>query len=265
MSEEDLNAKEVVQLKFLQKSNKEQMDKLFDLIKLEPIVVHHYLQNMIFPMYMRSQKEKISAAGQVVGGDMLVCKRVGFSGTPSDLLPEELGRCDYETGDDGMMINTCLDHNVSSYEFIQDRWTVELLLERIATSESPRYHALIDTGALITDYSNLEVAKQLLDRDLSWCDGVVFLDDDDKQQVLVHATRRVVSAEQCGVSLEKRFAFYDQVRKLFCNFLRWNLTKKSFCQFLDSHNWHGYQACRKCDGVSHIRKRHGFPRFCAGK
>eukprot|EP01040_Poterioochromonas_malhamensis_P020358 gene20358-24281_t len=110
-----------------------------------------------------------------------------------------------------MMINTCLDRGVSSYEFIEDKWTVEVLLERIAKSESPRYHALIDTGALITGYSNLEVAKQLLDRGLTWCDGVVFLDDDDKQQVLVRATGRVVSAEQCGVSLEKRFAFYDQI------------------------------------------------------
>ena len=37
------------------------------------------------------------------------------------------------------------------------------------------------------------------------------MDDEDKQQVLVRATGRVVSADQCGVSLEKRFAFYDQV------------------------------------------------------
>ena len=88
---------------------------------------------------------------------------------------------------------------------------MEQLLEKIATAESPRFHALIDTGALITGYSNLEVAQQLLDRGLTWCDGVVFLDDDDKQQVLVRATKRVVSADQCGVSLEKRFAFYDQI------------------------------------------------------
>ena len=118
-TQEELSAKEVVQLKFLQKSNKEQMDKLFELIRYEPSVIHHYLQRTIFPTYMRSQRMKISASGQAVGGDMLVGKRVGFSGTPSDLLPQELGRCDYETGDDGMMLTTCLDRNVTSYEFIQ--------------------------------------------------------------------------------------------------------------------------------------------------
>lgn len=187
------------------------MDKLYNLITLEPLVVHHYLQKTIFPLHMRSQRMKISASGQAVGGDMLVGKRVGFSGTPSDLLPQELGRCDYETGDDGMMLTTVLDRSVTSFEFLKDQWTVEKLLELIATAENPRFNALIDTGALITGYSNKEVARQLLDRGLKWCEGVVFLDDDDKQQVLVRATGRVVSADQCGVPLEKRFAFYDQV------------------------------------------------------
>ncbi len=50
---------------------------------------------------------------------MLVNKRVGFSGTPSDLLPQELGRCDYETGDDGMMLTTVLDRSVASTEFLK--------------------------------------------------------------------------------------------------------------------------------------------------
>lgn len=141
---------------------------------------------------------------------MLVGRRVGFSGTPSDLLPEELGRCDYETGDDGMMLSTVLDRNVASYKFLEDEWTVEFLLEYMANAE-PRVNALIDTGALITGYSNEEVAQYFLDKGLKWCEGVVFLDEDDKQQVLVRATGRVVSADQCGVSLEKRFAFYDQI------------------------------------------------------
>lgn len=60
---------------------------------------------------------------------------------------------------------------------------MELLLQRIATAMEPRFHALIDTGALITGYSNQEVAQKLLDTGLTWCEGVIFLDDDDKQQV----------------------------------------------------------------------------------
>ena len=43
------------------------------------------------------------------------------------------------------------------------------------------------------------------------CDGVVFLDENDEKQVLVRATGRAVPADQCGVPLDRRFAFYDQI------------------------------------------------------
>jgi hypothetical protein len=208
---DDSHGLEVVQLKFLQKSNKDQMVKLFRLLRREPLAIHYYLSKFIFPMYMLSQKIKLSASGQAIGGDMLVGRRVGFSGTPSDLLPKEMGRCDYATGDDGKILVTILDPKISTYEFLPDDWTVPLILERISTCKSPRYHALIDTGALIIGYSNQEVAAQLLATGLDWCDGVVFLDDNDEKQVLVRSTRRPVPADQCGVPLDRRFAFYDQV------------------------------------------------------
>ena len=211
LSEEEMDTREVVQLKYLQKSNVEQMQKLYKLWALEPHVLHFYLNQFIYPTYMRNQKAKISASGQAIGGDMLFGKRVGFSGTPSDLLPKELGKCDYETGDDGKMLSTVLDASVASFTCLDTDWNVEILLDTIAQSASPRFHALIDTGALITGYSNQEVAEQLLNRGLDWCDGVVFLDENDKQNVLVKESGRVVFADQCGIPLERRFAFYDQI------------------------------------------------------
>ena len=202
---------EVVQLKFLQKSNAEQMKKLWHLWKTEPLAIHYYLSKFVFPAHMRSQKIKVSASGQALGGDMLVGRRLGFSGTPSDLLPKELGKCDYEKGDDGKMLKTVLEEQIVSHELLPNDWSVETVLARIAGADSPRYHALIDTGALITGYSNEEVARFLLKRGLPWCDGVVFLDENDEKQVLVRATGRAVPADQCGVPLERRFAFYDQI------------------------------------------------------
>ena len=97
---------EVVQLKFLQQTNIEQMAKLRKMWNREPMVLYHYLSKFIFPEHMKTQRSKLSASGQSVGGDLLCEKRVGFSGTPSDLLPKELGQCDYETGDDGKMLST---------------------------------------------------------------------------------------------------------------------------------------------------------------
>ena len=43
---------------------------------------------------------KLSATGQELGGDLLFPRRLGFSGTPADLLPLELGAPKFEPGTD---------------------------------------------------------------------------------------------------------------------------------------------------------------------
>jgi hypothetical protein len=47
---------------------------------------------------------KLSASGQEIGGEILFKRRVGFSGTPSALLPRELGETRFEKGADGLMV-----------------------------------------------------------------------------------------------------------------------------------------------------------------
>ena len=56
----------------------------------------------LFPLTI---EQKVSASGQDLGGEMMFGRRVGFSGIPSDLLPEELGQCMYEEGTDGKIID----------------------------------------------------------------------------------------------------------------------------------------------------------------
>ena len=67
---------------------------------------------------MDSKVLKLSAAGQELGGEMLFQRRIGFSGTPSDLLPVELGKCGYEKGSDGKMIHVMTSPAVCSYEVL---------------------------------------------------------------------------------------------------------------------------------------------------
>jgi hypothetical protein len=90
-----------------------------------------------------------------------------------------------------MMLLTCLDRSITSYEYIKDQWNVEYILERIAKSESPRYHALIDTGALITGISNKGVAEYMLKVGLTGLKGVVYLDELDRQMVLLRKGLKV--------------------------------------------------------------------------
>lgn len=55
-------------------------------------VIDYYLDTLIFPETMEHRGLKLAANGQDVGGNMLFEVKLGFSGTPSDLLPLELGR-----------------------------------------------------------------------------------------------------------------------------------------------------------------------------
>ena len=88
---------------------------------------------------------------------MIFSRRLGFSGTPSDLLPLELGECHYEKGSDGKMVHYLTSRNVMSYEEIESRWNVDVLLKKISGAPVGTFRALIDTGALITGLTNLEV------------------------------------------------------------------------------------------------------------
>ena len=208
----------VVSLALLRRSNNAHMKPLFQLLHRLPSFIHAYLQEFIFPQYMRHKKSKLSASGQELGGAMLFGRRIGFSGTPSDLLPLDLGRCGFAEEDEGQIIVTLSSQQIVSAERITDKsWTVEFLLQRIAQSTSPIYHALIDTGALITGMSNVEVARYLLRHGLGerGVEGVVYLDERDRKMVLVRDTNRAVKLEECGISKDKRFAFYDQVCKGF--------------------------------------------------
>ena len=56
-----------------------------------------YLEQTVFPTYTQHQHIKLSSSGQELGGAMLFPSRLGFSGTPSDLLPLDLGRWGYVT------------------------------------------------------------------------------------------------------------------------------------------------------------------------
>ena len=217
--------REVIPLRLLKRSNDEQMRKIYNLLKDHPDTIHFYLENFIFPAHMDSKVLKLSAAGQELGGEMLFQRRIGFSGTPSDLLPVELGKCGYEKGSDGKMIHVMTSPTVCSYEVVPVTWSPRSLLLRICECSRShnfpthkdglpapeRFQALIDTGALITGMTNFEVAQFLLQNGLPWCEGVVFLDDFDRKMVLVRATGRVLKMAQCGIPPEKRFAFYDQV------------------------------------------------------
>ena len=89
-------------LHLLDLKDENHMSVTFNLLREQPQVIEYYLDQFVFPLTMEHHHEKISASGQDLGGEMLFNKRLGFSGTPSGLLPEELGQCQYDEGVDAI-------------------------------------------------------------------------------------------------------------------------------------------------------------------
>ena len=187
------------------------MNVTYNLLKNLPQAIEYYLNSFVFPITMELYQEKLCASGQDLGGDMIFGRRVGFSGTPSDLLPEELGQCQYEECIDGQILQYMTDPSIVSTRPVGQDWNAQKLLDEIVYS-SPPFNALLDTGALITGMSNLDVAKYLIDilpKELF--DGVVFLDAADRQMILLRHGMNVVRLKQAGIPARRRFAFYDQI------------------------------------------------------
>ena len=198
-------------LHLLDLKDEHHMGVTYNLLKNLPNVMQFYLDALVFPLTMEHHHEKISASGQDLGGDMLFGRRVGFSGTPSDLLPEELGQCQYDECVDGQILDFLMSEAIVSSRLLPSEWSVKMLLNDIATANPP-FHALLDCGALITGMSNLDVAKYLLQNGLpSEFDGVVFLDHKDRKMILMRHGLNIVRLNQSGIPPHRRFSFYDQI------------------------------------------------------
>jgi len=109
------------------------------------------------------------------------------------------------------MLRCLASIDVVFYEFLPKQWGVHHLLDEVAAA-SPPYHTLIDSGALITGMTNVQVATYLLrGAGLLGMEGVVFMDESDRQMTLLRAGLKVLELKGCGVAAAKRFTFFDQV------------------------------------------------------
>ena len=91
-----LSNEDVLPLHLLDLRDAGYLQLLFALLNRSPLVVRFYLSELVFPEHLAHQHMKLSANGQDLGGDMLFSRRIAFSGTPSSLLPLEMGECVYQ-------------------------------------------------------------------------------------------------------------------------------------------------------------------------
>jgi hypothetical protein len=211
LDKEEKTADSSLSLREVQIEEPQQLERAHRLLCTLPEICYFHLQQVVFPRTMHSQINKISASGQELGSGMLFAQRIGFSGTPSSLLPTELQPCHFEVASEGKIIATLCDPSLCTHTVFPGKskksWNVEGLLHHIASGP---FLALIDTGALVTGYTNYEVAAYLLKVGLRGKVGCVFLDDAGDKMILMRGTKNPQLLSQCGVPLDKRFTFYDQ-------------------------------------------------------
>ena len=204
-------ADDIWPLHLLDLKDEHHMGVTYNLLRNIPHVIQYYLDQFVFPLTMEHHHEKVSASGQDLGGEMMFSRRLGFSGTPSDLLPEELGQCQYDQGVDGQILHYLTSETIVRSRTLDSNWSVKRLLDDIAQANPP-FHVLLDCGALITGLSNFDVAKYLLTHGLTTdFDGVVFLDHMDRKMILMRHGMNVVRLNQSGIPPHRRFSFYDQI------------------------------------------------------
>ena len=188
------------------------MALLFEVLKHSEQAIAHYLQTFAFPLTLESTLLQLTASGQELAGVQLFRHCVGFSGTPNDLLPRNLGDCCYAKLDDGKLLTTLSDPSIAVAANIlkAGSWTARTVLDSIHTKD---HHALIDTGALVTGMTNLEAAEYLLFRrlDAEIFKGVVYLNEKHERVVLLRDGKTTIPFDQCGLGKGERFSFYDHV------------------------------------------------------
>jgi hypothetical protein len=183
--------------------------------KSAPVIVH-YLHETVFPKVMQHQNYKLAASGVDLGSDMLFSTRLGFSGTPSNLLPLELRPCHFEPGSEAQIVRACTAPKVMVVKEIPGRWSVVRLLEEVRSSVGGGYNALIDTGALITGLDNEQVCRAVLAHPCpEHIEVAVFLNSRD-EKMYIDREGVINPLSRCGVALKRRFTFYDQVRLRAC-------------------------------------------------
>jgi hypothetical protein len=190
----------------------EQISKLYQLLSHSVKASIHFLFNCAFPEALDHTPSVLVSSGQELGGEGLFGNRMGFSGTPNDLLPKGMGQCAYDLGCDGRIAATLASSSVVvGLEVLDPEWRPRTLLQRIVSEG--KAHALIDCGALVTNLTNFEVAEILLDLlPASRFDAVVFVSDtEDERLVLDRTTRRIIPYMQSGFARNRCFTFYDQI------------------------------------------------------
>jgi hypothetical protein len=176
-------------------------------------VVFYYLRNVALPEALRVRRWRLTATGEDIASASSALVRLGFSGTPSSLLPRGIGKCHYERGSEALVARVLTGEDKCRLEELPDGWDTDQLLRLAVRVTGMR--ALIDAGALVAGLSNEQTARELAR--LSGLSHGAFADEGGRVHVVDVATGGSVWMSEAAVPALQRVTFYDQSHCVGCD------------------------------------------------
>jgi hypothetical protein len=208
----------------------EDLDDLHEQLKQNQDVKRYYLQWFVLPKTAVYSRKSLSVGAPDFCN--MFSHIIGFSGTPSkDLYPvrwkamkpmpkfnneHETKIKEVLTSPDHVPRIAYIDDDAEDMEKFNQDWKVTDLLENIAKCHLPPVSCLVDCGALITGFSNLEVAKYFMNdvKEEGFCCkflACIFWDECDCPMAFERRSPAAIPLAACPVPMDKWFVYFDQV------------------------------------------------------
>jgi hypothetical protein len=166
-------------------------NQLFPLMRYAKNVVDFYMSNFVFPKDMREFPKKLSSSGWDIAR-IKTHPTTGFSGTNDSkyLLPLAVEQAELpQQLHTNATVLDCLLQQHNTFHLIPDAGDTVKFLELVVTSHPP-VRVILDVGALVLEWHNIEMACQWLNRvPLEEAQAVVFFNDRDELAVLTRDGR----------------------------------------------------------------------------
>ncbi|PLB53474.1 hypothetical protein P170DRAFT_473334 [Aspergillus steynii IBT 23096] len=195
------------------------LDCIFPALRFSKPAIDYFLAQIVFPKEVKEFPDKLSASGWDIG-EVKANPTVGFSGTNDSrkTLPLSVQQLDLpEQNHTNALVLEYLLRPENSVISIPDRDELsksdaESLLD-LVSSLNPPTQVILDVGAQILELSNLEVAKNWLERlpKDGPIQGIVFVNDND-EIVVLDRNHRVEPLQISPFSrqMEACFVFLDE-------------------------------------------------------
>lgn len=189
-----------------------QMDALFEQLRYQSATIFFYLNHFVFPDETKQHVEKISGNANTLA----VSEELrGFSGTDDSkvMMPLSVRSVSHEPTTNGKMLHILsrrVNQNYESKQFSHPRDLLDAVCLHVATQPNPSLYscALIDSGALVTGFSNSAAAHYLSENLPAHFLGVTFFDEDGEIKVKLrqHETQLLVN---CHLPKTALFTYLD--------------------------------------------------------